>query len=101
MRNKRYDRFFLVIKYLIIIYIFFYVIANIAFLYNAVQQVSEAEESISENEKLQYRYQYNSIYSKIENNTNNWMNDLNNARIRSKLYSILQIFLSFLILFLN
>jgi hypothetical protein len=101
MRNKRYDRFFLVIKYLIIIYIFFYVIANIAFLYNAVQQVSEAEESISENEKLQYRYQYNSIYSKIENITNNWMNDLNNARIRSKLYSILQIFLSFLILFLN
>jgi hypothetical protein len=95
MRSKRYDRFFLIIKCSIIIYIFFYVILNIVFLYNAVQRVSEAEESIAENEKLQNKYQYNSIYSKYENITNNWMNDLSNARNRSKLY------LSFLILFLN
>jgi predicted RND superfamily exporter protein len=92
MRNKRFDRLFLVIKCLIIIYIFFYVVTNIAFLYNAVKQVSEAEESISMNEKLQNeyeKYKYNSIYSKYENITNNWTNDLNNAIIRSKLYLIL------------
>lgn len=84
--STRYDRCFILVKCLIVVYIFFYIIANIVFLYKAVKQVSDAEDLIVINERLQHQYQYNKLHFKDENNTQNWINELHKARHKSKSY---------------